>query len=200
VRHWDDLQRIFASLAQKTTTQRILISKLSAAKRRNPMLLALWEYDHIYESAYLLDYVESPRLRRNVQKALNRGEQYHQLKRAVSHANAGRLRYATVEEQELWNECSRLLANAILYYNMVLLGEAIARREAAGDSVGAGRLAAVSPVAWAHINFYGRYHFIDAVMPIPIVGLVDTIEQYPFRAHADPEDAETSITTDSTDD
>ena len=133
--------------------------------------------------------MESPRLRGNVQRALNRGEQYHQFKRAVSHANAGRLRYSSVEEQELWNECSRLLANAILYYNMVLVREAIARREAAGDTVGAAHLAAVSPVAWAHINFYGRYHFINSVIPIPIVGLVDTIEQYPFRTQSESEAA-----------
>ena len=29
-------------------------------------------------SLYLLDYVDSPPLRRNVQRALNRGENYHQ--------------------------------------------------------------------------------------------------------------------------
>jgi hypothetical protein len=70
---WDELQRIFVSLARKTTTQHVLISKLSSAKRRNRVLQALWEYDHIYRSAYLLEFIDSPQLRQNVQQALNRG-------------------------------------------------------------------------------------------------------------------------------
>ena len=47
----------------------------------------LWEYDNIIKSLYLLDYVDSVPLRQNVQRALNRGESYHQLRRAVSYAN-----------------------------------------------------------------------------------------------------------------
>jgi TnpA family transposase len=95
ISQWDEILRILVSLARKTTTQSILISKLSAAKRRNRTLLALWEYDHIYRSMHLLGYVDSPQLRQNVQRALNRGEQYHQMKRALTHANAGKLRYAS---------------------------------------------------------------------------------------------------------
>jgi hypothetical protein len=47
---------------------------------------ALWEYDSIHRSLYLLNYIDDPLLRQYVQKALNRGENYHQLRRAVSFA------------------------------------------------------------------------------------------------------------------
>jgi hypothetical protein len=56
---------------------------------------ALWEDDHIIRSLYLLDYIDSPPLRRNVQRALNRGENYHQLRRAVSYTNFGKRRFKT---------------------------------------------------------------------------------------------------------
>jgi TnpA family transposase len=72
------MQRIFVSLALKTTTQSIIVGKLSAYARKNKTRRALWEYDHIIRSLYLLDYVGSPPLRRNVQRALNRGEHDHQ--------------------------------------------------------------------------------------------------------------------------
>lgn len=36
-------------------------------------------------SLYLLDYIDSPPLRQNVQHALNRGENYHQLRRAIAY-------------------------------------------------------------------------------------------------------------------
>jgi TnpA family transposase len=38
----------------------------------------------------LLDYIDSPVLRRNVQRALNGGEAYHQLRRSVAYAHGGR--------------------------------------------------------------------------------------------------------------
>lgn len=180
IEQWDELQRIFGSLARKTTTQSVLIRKLSSTKRRSRVLQALWEYDHIHRSAYLLEFIDSPKLRQNVQRALNRGEQYHQLKRALTHANAGKLRYVTDEEQELWNECSRLLVNAILYYNMILLSEAVARREQRGDTTGAEHLKMVSPMAWTHVNFYGRYSFSEEPLDVPIDGFVETMARYSF--------------------
>jgi TnpA family transposase len=182
IEQWDELQRIFVSLARKTTTQSVLISKLSSAKRRSRTLQALWEYDHIHRSLYLLNYIDSPQLRSNVQRALNRGEQYHQLKRALTQASAGKLRAGTDEEHELWDECTRLLVNAILYYNMIVLSEAVARRERRGDLVGAAKLKAISPVAWTHVNFYGRYTFNEEPAMVPLEGLVETMTRYPFYA------------------
>ena len=55
-------------------------------------------------------YVDSLPLRQNVQRALNRGESYHQLRRAISHANFGKLRFKSELEQQLWSECGRLIA------------------------------------------------------------------------------------------
>lgn len=178
VSEWDPLQRIFVSLAQKTISQRLLVTKLSSSKRRNRMLQALWEYDHIPRSSYLLEFVDSPRLRQNVQQALNRGEQYHHLRRALTHGNAGKLRYLTEEDQEVWNEASRLLVNAILFYNMRILEQAIAAKEAAGEVADAAFLRTVSPVAWHHINFYGKFSFYADVMPAPIADCIAAVLAY----------------------
>jgi len=89
---------IFASLATKVTSQSVIIGKLSSYARKNRTKKALWELDTLHRSRYLLSYVDSLRLRgnrRNVQRALNRGESYHKLLRAVAYANAGRLRVRT---------------------------------------------------------------------------------------------------------
>jgi len=106
VEEWNNIQRIMVSLALKTTTQNIIVRKLSAFALKNKTRRALWEYDHILRSLYLLDYIDSPPLRRNIQRALNRGENYHQLRRAVSYANFGKLRFQTEQEQQIWGECA----------------------------------------------------------------------------------------------
>jgi Tn3 transposase DDE domain len=52
---------------------------------------------------------------------LNRGENYHQLRRAVSFAGFGKLRFKAEFELDLWSECSRLIANCIIFYNASIL-------------------------------------------------------------------------------
>jgi hypothetical protein len=65
--------------------------------------------------------------------ALNRGESYHKLVRAAAYANGGKLRVRTDQEQQLWSECSRLLANCIIYYNACILSELLERAERRQD-------------------------------------------------------------------
>jgi TnpA family transposase len=182
VEEWDNLQRIFVSLARKTTTQSIIVGKLSAYARRNKTRQALWEYDNIIRSLYLLKYIDSPPLRQYVQQALNRGENYHQLRRAVSYANFGKLRFQTEDEQQLWNECCRLITNCIIYYNATILSRLLAHKEAAGDAAGVALLRQISPIAWQHINFYGRYEFTKGPALINLDAIVEELAQRPIIA------------------
>ena len=182
---WENLQRIFVSLALKTTTQSIIVHKLNSYARKNKTRQALWEYDNIISSLYLLDFVDSPLLRKNVQTALNRGESYHQLRRAVSYANFGKLRFKSEDDQHLWHECSRLITNCIIFYNMTILSQVLARQEATQDMT---HIAHISPVAWQHINFYGQYDFTTASEPINMEEIVEALVHHPILSIADEED------------
>jgi len=176
----ENIQRIILSLALKTTTQSIIVSKLSAYPRKNKTRQALWEYDNIIKSIYLLDYIDSPPLRRNVQKALNRGENYHQLRRAVSYANFGKLRFKTEYEQQIWNECARLITNCIIYYNATILSNLLSYKEGIGDVKGTAFLKKISPVAWQHINFCGRYEFSKMQEAIDMDAIIHQLAQVPI--------------------
>ena len=89
VREWPNIQRIVASLMQKDVTQATVVRKLSSYTRQNETKKALWEMDNILRTKYLLDFIDGPALRQNVQKALNRGESYHRMRRAISYVNSG---------------------------------------------------------------------------------------------------------------
>jgi TnpA family transposase len=178
---WDNIQRIMVSLAMKTTTQSIIVSKLSAYARKNKTRRALWEYDNIIKSLYMLDYVDSVPLRQNVQRALNRGESYHQLRRAISYANSGKLRFKTEYEQQIWGDCARLLTNCIIYYNASILSDLLTHSNSSGDVDRAIRLSQVSPVAWQHINFYGRYEFNRQPKVINMKAILQRLAKLPIE-------------------
>ena len=173
IREWDECCRIFVSLARKDTTQSILVRKLSSQARHSRVKFALWEYDSIHSSLHLLNYIDSPSLRQNIQKALNRGEGYHQLCRAISYAGGGKLRFKLEYEHELWAECGRLIANCVIFYNASILSRLLEHQERTGDTRGAEATKKVCPVAWQHINLQGRFEFLK----IPDTLNIDAIIQ-----------------------
>jgi TnpA family transposase len=179
---WDNMQRLLVSLALKTTTPHILVGKLRACARTNKTRRALWEYAHRIRSLSLLDYIDSSPLRHHVPRALNRGESYHQWRRAVASANFGRLRFKTEHEQQLWGECARLLTNCIIYDNARLFSNVLADKEGGGDTQGAALLKQIAPVAWPHINWYGRYEFSKSPAIIDLDAIVQELSRVPISS------------------
>jgi TnpA family transposase len=129
-----NIKHVFASLATKVTSQGVIIGELSSYARRNRTEKALRELDNLHRSRCLLSYIDSLRLRRNVQRVRDRGESYHKLVRVVAYANAGKLRVRTDLEQQLWSECSRLLANCVIYYNACVLSQLLEYGESEKDT------------------------------------------------------------------
>lgn len=171
VKEWPNIQRIMASLAQKDVTQATIVRKLSSYARQNQTKKALWELDNICRTLYILDFIDDVDLRQSVQKALNRGEAYHRFRKAVAYVNGGKFRVHTEAEQQIWNECSRLIANAIIFYNTALLSKVYAQKVAAGDQEAIAFLRGISPVAWQHINLFGTFEFDEKTDKVDIDAL-----------------------------
>ena len=131
--HWDTIQRIAVSLKERKTTQATLVRKLSGYKSNHPLLEALTEYNRLVKANYLLNYIDDASLRNYVQRALNRGEAYHQLRRAISNVNGDQFRGSSDEEIQLWNECARLVTNAIIYFNSSILSQLLTSFEHQND-------------------------------------------------------------------
>ncbi|MCP9270250.1 Tn3 family transposase [Xenorhabdus sp. XENO-1] len=175
VEEWPNIQHIMASLGQKETTQSSIVRKLSSYARQNKTKKALWELDNIIRSIYMLDYIDNKSLRQYVAKALNRGEAYHRLKKAIAHVNGGKMNVKSENEQHIIHECTRLIANAVIYFNAELLSSLFER----GDPDGLfemGQLGKISPVAWQHINFYGRFEFNDIATTFSVGEFVKSVD------------------------
>ena len=113
-----------------------------------------------------------------MQKALNRGEAYHQLRRAISQVNGDRFRGNSDEEIELWNECARLMANAIIYFNSKVLSYLLQSFEHHGKAKLVETIKRASPVAWQSINLKGKYLFGQTGETPDIEYLMALIDEY----------------------
>jgi TnpA family transposase len=82
--HWSETICLFASLKAGIVAPSTLLRKLAAYRRQNQLDLALQELGRIKRTLFMLDWLESPELRRCCHAGLNK-------KRAASFPGAGHL-------------------------------------------------------------------------------------------------------------
>ena len=63
-------------------------------------------------------------------------------------------------ELDINAESIRLIANAVIFYNAIILS-ALYQHYRTADPVKAKEILRFSPVAWQHINFIGKYEFYN---------------------------------------
>ncbi|MFM7348816.1 MAG: Tn3 family transposase [Erythrobacter sp.] len=170
----ENIDRIVATLGLKEMTQGTLIRKLCTYTQPNPTRRAVFEFDRLVRSAYALRYLRDPELQRNVHRSQNRIESYHQLRSAIAQVGGKKeLTGKTDIEIEISNQCARLIANAIIYYNSAILSRLLERYEVNGSEKALALIKSTSPVAWRHVHLNGHYTFRDGGEAIDL----DTIIQ-----------------------
>ncbi|WP_032114041.1 Tn3 family transposase [Candidatus Paracaedibacter symbiosus] len=153
---WDNIQRFSASLLTGEAAPSSIIRKFCSKDYVSKTKRAIVQYSHLVRSEFLLTYLHDPEFRRAILYALNRGEQYNGLYRAISILNNGELRGKTEIEMEVWHQCTRLIAAVIHYYNAYILNSLYVNSK---DEEEKRFLASLSPTAWVHVNLLGYYQF-----------------------------------------
>jgi TnpA family transposase len=161
INEWPDIQKILAAMLVKETTQSVVVKKLCSHKNQSKLKKALWEYNNIHFSIYMLHFIDDPVLRRGVRIALNRGEGYHKLYNGIAKVGGKKFRGMSELEIEIWHQCTRLLTLIIVYYNMYILSQLIEKKLQEGDEKAAALIEKVSPLALRHLNLGGIYHYKD---------------------------------------
>lgn len=174
---WDNIQRIFVSLVLQETNQSTIVRKLSSSKSNNKIKKALSEYNEIFKSLHLLDFIDDSLLRAYIRKTLNRTEGYHQLRRTISKVGSGQFKNQSTSENEIWNHCSRLIANCIIYYNAVLLNKTLELLVAENVTTLIDNIKLISPVVWQHINMTGKYEFTKQKAVIDIEKMAKQLQK-----------------------
>jgi len=168
-----NIDRIVATLGLKEMTQGTLIRKLCTYTQPNPTRHAIFEFDKLVRSIYTLRYLRNPQLQRDVQRSQNRLESYHQLRSAIAQVGGKKeLTGRTDIEIEISNQCARLIANAIIYYNSAILSRLLAKYETCPSPKILAMIKKISPAAWRHIHLNGRYTFRDSGQMIDLDAIV----------------------------
>lgn len=155
----DNIHHLVASLLTDSKPSTV-IRKLSSNSYHSKTKDAFAQYNSIVKSQFLLLYLHDHDFRRVILVALNRGEAYNGLYRAITLLKKGNLRGQSEAEMEVWHQCTRLISAIILYYNTYILNSLYV---AATTEQEKELLLKMSPCAWSHINMLGYYQFCDLI-------------------------------------
>lgn len=171
------IDQIVATLGLKEITQGTLIRKLCTYTAQNPTRRTVFEFDNLIRSIYTLRYLRDPQLERNVHRSQNRIESYHQLRSAIAQVGGKKeLTGRTDIEIEISNQCARLIANAVIYYNSAILSKLLTKYEATGNTSALALIKQISPAAWRHILLNGHYTFQSNGKMIDLDALIAGLE------------------------
>jgi TnpA family transposase len=149
--------RGYPSLKPATVLPSAMLRKLAAYERHNQLDLALREIGRVERTLFMLDWLESPALRRRCQAGLNKSEQRHFLTQAICTFKQGRIADRTHEAQQFRASGLNLVIAAIVYWNSTYIADAVAHLRTIGEPVPEELLAHTSPVGWGHIAFSGDF-------------------------------------------
>ena len=152
-----DLALVVASLKAGTVLPSAMLRKLAAYERQNQLNLALREIGRVERTLFMLDWLESPALRRRCQAGLNKFEQRHFLTQAICTFKQGRIADRTHEAQQFRALGLNLIIAAIVYWNSTYIADAVAHLRSIGEDVPDEMLTHTSPVGWNHIAFSGDF-------------------------------------------
>ncbi|WP_410174048.1 Tn3 family transposase [Pseudomonas syringae] len=173
-----NIDRIVATLGLKEMTQGTLIRKLCTYTAQNPTRRAIFRVRQARSAASTrCRYLRDPQLERNVHRSQNRIESYHQLRSTVAQVGGKKeLTGRTDIEIEISNQCARLIANAVIYYNSAILSRLLTKYEASGNANALALITQMSPAAWRHILLNGHYTFQSDGKMLDLDALVAELE------------------------
>ena len=158
--NWDDILRFILTIKSRKTTASQLLKRLTSYSKHHKLYTALKEFGKIIKTDFLLTYIDDVELRQRIEKQLNKVEASNRFSKAVFFGNNAEFIFASQEEQNIANNCKRLIQNAVILWNYLYINKKLqqAKSQSQKDEI-IEALKNSSIVHWSHINFYGTYDF-----------------------------------------
>ena len=160
-------------------TQSNIIRKLNSHARYARLKKALFEYNKIFKSTHVLNLIDNMQFRKAIRTARNRTEAYHQLQGLIRKIYNGVFKGKKIVDNRVSAHAVRLIANCIIAYNSIILNtvyEKMVNDGVAQEIID--EFARISPIAWVHILFTGRYSFKKNNGAIDIAAMARWLEMH----------------------
>ena len=152
--HYRDIVRHAAALKVRSVESDVLLKRLSADNKANPIYQSLLEIGKASRTIFLCRYLSSEKLRIDINEALNVVERVNGIMEFIFYGRLGEISTNMSHDQELSLLCLHLLQVCMVYINTIFIQTALSDPKWA-SLLTSEDWRALSPLFHGHINPYG---------------------------------------------
>lgn len=155
--HWQDILQVVLSVQTGKISSATLLRKLGNYSRKNRLYQAFQELGRVIRTVFLLQYISSMQLRKKITAVTNIVEAYHKFAKCFFFGGFGIIAKNDPIEQEKAIKYKDLIANAVIFQNVVDLTDILQNLQKEGYLVNREDVAMISPYITAHVKRFGDY-------------------------------------------
>jgi TnpA family transposase len=167
--HLPDMLRVALSISQGRLRASTILRTLGTASRKNKLFVAFRELGRVVRTIFLLQFMNDEDLRRTINAATNIAEAWNGFVQWVAFGGEGVIRQNNREEQRKTIRYNHLVANLVVFHNVVSMTRVLQELVDEGYPVTPEILAHMAPYKTGHINRFGHYDLRFDHIPPPMV-------------------------------
>jgi len=168
--HWQDLMQVVLSIKAGKVLPSTLLRKLSNDSKKNRLYQAFRELGRVVRTVFLLRYISDIKLRKQINASTNKVEAYNGFSKWFFFGGDGVISENDPEEQEKRIKYNDLVANAVIFQNVVDMTMILWGLINEGYTFSREDLFMLSPYLTRHIKRFGEYVLDLDNVPPPIEG------------------------------
>ena len=165
--HWQDLMQVVLSIKAGRILPSTLLRKLGNYSRKNRLYLAYRELGRVVRTNFLLKYISDKEFREEIHANTNKVESFHHFAKWLNFGGEI-LQENDPEEQEKLIKYNNLIANALIFQNVIDQTGIIKHLMNQGFTVSADDLKTLSPYLTKHVKRFGDYIVDLSEIPPPL--------------------------------
>jgi TnpA family transposase len=155
--HVPDMLRIAVSIKMGLITPSTILRRLGTKSRRNKLYFAFRELGRAVRTQFLLKYINDVELRKTVQAATNKSEEFNQFTKWLFFGNDSVIAENVRREQRKIVKYNQLVANMAILHNVEAMTRILSELKAEGHDITRALAAYLGPYRTNHLNRFGSY-------------------------------------------
>lgn len=155
--HYPDMLRTAMSVKAGKITASTILRRFGTKNRKNKLYFAFRELGRVVRTMFLLEYITDLDLRKTIQAATCKSEEFNEFASWLFFANGGKIASNLRHEQGKIVKYNHLLANMTILHNVNAMTEAFNQLKADGHEITREQMASFSPYHTEHLGRLGSF-------------------------------------------
>jgi TnpA family transposase len=154
---YDQMVKYATALRLGTAETEVILKRFTKNNLKHPTYLALLELGKAIKTIFICEYLESEKLRIEINEGLNVVENWNSANGFIFFGKGGEISTNRIEDQEIAVLSLQLLQNCMIYINTLMIQKILSNNKLF-NKMTIEDLRALTPLFYIHINPYGNFN------------------------------------------